>query len=108
MRRSLEDNADERNTYIKMALDAPSEANKASNKAVLEKTREIINDTFRGEVGAKLATNIANGVQLQHIKEYMDSIEATRATPPSQSSSSSSSSSSGARRLRKEAVMDAA
>ena len=68
MRRSLEDNADERKTYIKMALDTVSDADKASNKALLEKTREIIKDTFRGEVGAKLATMIANGVQLQHIK----------------------------------------
>ena len=108
MQQKLENNADERNTYIRMAFNALSDADKASNKAVLEKTREFIIDTFRGEVGAKLATNIANGVQLQHIKEYMDSIEATRATPPSQSSSSSSSSSSGARRLDKEAVMDAA
>jgi hypothetical protein len=59
-----------------MALDALSDADKASNKAVLEKTREFFVDAFRGEVGAKLASNIANGVQLQHIKEYMDSIEA--------------------------------
>ena len=108
MRQKLEDNADEGKTYIRMALKALSDADKASNKAVLDKTREIINDTFRGEVGAKLAGLIANGVQLQHINEYMDSIEATRATPPSQSSSSSSCSSSGARRLSKEAVMDAA
>ena len=70
MRRSLEDNADERKTYIKMALDTVSDADKASNKALLEKTREIIKDTFRGEVGAKLATITANGVQLQHIQEH--------------------------------------
>ena len=105
MRRSLADNADERNTYINMALDAVSDADKVSNKAVLEKTREIIKDTFRGEVGAKLAASIANGVQLQDIKEYNDSIRTTRATPPSQSCSSSSS---GASRLGKDAVMDAA
>ena len=35
-----------------MALDALSDAEKASNKAALDKTREIINDTFRGEVAA--------------------------------------------------------
>ena len=63
-----------------MAFNALSDADTASNKAVLEKTREFIIDTFRGEVGAKLASSIANGVQLQHIKEYMDNIEATRAT----------------------------
>ena len=62
MRRSLEDNADKCNNYIKMALSAISDADKASNKEVLDKTREIIKDTFRGDVGAKLATNIANGV----------------------------------------------
>ena len=45
----LKDNADERKTYINMAFDAISNADKASDKAVLEKTREIINDTFRGE-----------------------------------------------------------
>ncbi|MFM6354816.1 MAG: hypothetical protein ACKPH7_35465, partial [Planktothrix sp.] len=32
-------------------------------------TREIIKDTFRDEVGAKLAINIANGVRLEHINE---------------------------------------
>ena len=92
---------------FKMAVDSLSGANKASDKSILDKTREIIRDTFRGDVGAKLATIIANGVQLQH-NEYNDSIQTTRATPPSQSSSSSSSSSSGATRLGKEAVMDAA
>ena len=81
MRQQLKDSADKRNTYIKKALAALSDADKASNKAVLEKTREIIKDTFRGEVSAKLATIITNGEQLQHINEYMDSIEATRATP---------------------------
>ena len=50
-------------------MDALSDADKASNKAVLEKTREIINDTFRGEVSKRLAAIIANGVQLQHISE---------------------------------------
>ena len=90
---------------IKMALDALSDADKASNEAVLEKTREIIKGTFRPEVGAKLATGITNGAQLQHIKEYKASMQTTRGTPPSQSSSSSSS---GANRLGKEAVMNAA
>ena len=60
MRWSLEDNANDGNNYIKMALSAISDADKASNKEVLDKTREIIKDTFRGDVGAKLATNIAN------------------------------------------------
>ena len=108
MQQQLKDNADERNTYIKMAFAALSDADKASNKAVLEKTRDIINDTFRGEASANLATIIANGVQLQHINENKDSMQTTRANPPSQSSASSSSSSSGARRLGKEAVMDTA
>ena len=101
MRRKLENNADERNHYIRMALDDLSDADKVSNPAVLNKTREIIKDTFRGEVNLKNATTIANGVQLKHINEYMDSIQATRATPPSQSSSSSSE--SGASRLGKKA-----
>ena len=85
MRQKLANNAGERKTYIRMAFNALSDADKSSNKAVLEKTRDFIIDTFRGEVGAKLASNIANGVQLQRIKEFMDSIEATRATPPAQS-----------------------
>ena len=80
MRQKLDDNADAQKTYIRMAFNALSDADKASNKAVRDQTREIIKDTFRGEVGAKLAGMIANGVQLQHINEYMDSIEATRAT----------------------------
>ena len=37
MRQKLEDNADERNHYIKMALDDLSGADKASNPAVLKK-----------------------------------------------------------------------
>ena len=94
-------------SLIKMALDALSDATKASNKAVLGKTREIINDTFRGEVSKRLAAILANKVQLQHINEYKDTIQTTRAAPPSQSSSSSSSS-SGASRLGKETVIDAA
>ena len=109
MRRSPEDNADERNNYIKMALGALSDADKASNTTVLDKTREIIKVMFRGDVGAKLAANITNGVQLKHIEEYKDSHQQARAPLPSQitSSSSSSSSYSGASRLGKEAVMGA-
>ena len=88
MRRKLDNNADERNHYINMALGDLSDADKVSNPTVLNKKREIVKDTFRGEVNLKNGTTIANGVQLKHINEYMDSIQATRATPPSQSSSS--------------------
>ena len=59
MRRSTEDNAHERKTYIKMAVDSLYGADKASDKEILDKTREIIRDTLRGEVGAKLAALIA-------------------------------------------------
>ena len=72
MRSSLEDNAHERNTYIKKALDTLSDADKASDKEVLDMTREIVNAMFRGEVGAKLAINIANGVRLQRVNEDKD------------------------------------
>ena len=89
MRWSLEDNTHARKTYIKMAVDSLSGADKASVKEVLDKTREIIRDTFRGEVGAKFATIIANGIRLEHISAYKDTIQQARATPPSQSSSSS-------------------
>ena len=110
VRKSLEDNAHERNTYIRMALDALSASARASDKEVLDQTREIIRDTFRGEVGAKLAISIANGVRLEHINEYKDSIRQARANPPSQSSSSASASSSsaGPARLGKQAIIDAA
>ena len=109
MRQKLEDNADERKTYIRMALNDLPDADKVLYNKVLGKTREIIKDTFRGEVGAKLADMIANEVQLQHIDEYMDSIKATRAPPPSQpSSSSASSSSSGPAILERDAIMDTA
>ena len=37
MRRKLEDNADEQNYYIKVALDDLSDADKVSNPAVLNK-----------------------------------------------------------------------
>ena len=103
MRQKLANNADERKTYIRMALNDLPDADKVLYKKVLEKTREIIKDTFRGEVGAKLAGMIANGVQLQHIDEYMDSIEATRAPPPSQPSSSSKPAI-----LERDAIMDTA
>ena len=81
MRQKLEDNADDRKTYIRMAFNALSDADKASNKAVRDQTREIINDTFRGEVGAKLAGMIANGVQLQHIAEYQERIQKSKSDP---------------------------
>ena len=108
MQQKPKDNADERNHYIRMAFNALPDADKVLNNKVLEKTREIIKDTVQSVVTAKLATAIANKVQLKHINEYMASIEAIRAPPPSQSSSSSSSSSSGARRLDTRAVIDAA
>ena len=74
MRKSLEDNAQERKTYINMAIDSLSGTTKASDKEILDKTREIIRDTFRGEVGAKLAASITNGIRLQRINEYNDTI----------------------------------
>ena len=109
MRQKLAVNADERKTYIRMTLNDLPDADKVRNKKVLAKTREFIKDAFRGELNLKNATTIANAVKLQHIDEYMDSIEATRAPPPSQpSSSSASSSSSGQARLEKGAIMDTA
>ena len=47
MRKSLEDNAHERNTYIRMALDAMSASARASDKEVHDQTRDIIRDTVR-------------------------------------------------------------
>ena len=88
-----------------MAFNTLPDAEKVSNQAVLEKTRAIINDSVQHAMGVNRKSKIANGIQLKHINEYMDSIEAIPAPPPSQSSSSSpSSSSSGARRLGTEAV----
>ena len=52
---------------LNMAVDALSDAEKASDKEILDKTREIIKGTFRGEVGAQFATNIAHGIMLHHI-----------------------------------------
>jgi hypothetical protein len=72
MRRSLEDNVHEQNTYIKMALDMLSDADNASDKEVLDMTREIVKATFRGEVGTKLAIHIANGVRLQNTRTASD------------------------------------
>ena len=91
MRRSLEDNAHERKTYIKMAMDSLSGTERASDKEILDRTREIIKGTFRGEVGAKFAAVIANGVMLHHINEYKDTVQQARANPSSSYSSSSSS-----------------
>ena len=72
MQRSLEDNAHERHTYIQMTLDALSDADKVSRREVLDMTRYINEAMFRGEVGAKLAINIANGVRLQRVNEDKD------------------------------------
>ena len=74
MRRSQEVNEHERNTNIKIALDALSDADKGSDEEVPDMTREIVKATFRGEVGAKLAVSIANGVRIQHINEYKNSM----------------------------------
>ena len=65
-----------------MALDALSDADKVSRREVLDMTRYINEAMFRGEVGAKLAINIANGVRLEHISEYKDSIRQARVPPP--------------------------
>ena len=81
MRRSMEDNTQERKTYIKMAMDSLSGAHRASDKEILDKTREIIKDTFRGEVGAKFASLIANGVMLHHINECKDTVQQAWANP---------------------------
>ena len=82
IRQELADDADERKTYIRMALNDLPDADKVRNEKVLAKTREIIKDTFRGELNLKNATTIANAINLQHIGEYMVSIEAKRAPPP--------------------------
>ena len=50
-----------------------------SNTAVLDKTREVIKDTCRGEVGVQLAKNIATRVQLLHINESAESYPRVRA-----------------------------
>jgi hypothetical protein len=60
----------------------PSPAHtKASDKQILDKTRDIIKDTFRDEVGAKFASIIANGIRLEHINEYKDTVQQARANP---------------------------
>ena len=81
IRQELADNADERNHYIRNALNDLPDADKVRNEKVLAKTREIIKDTFRGDLNLKNATTIANAINLQHIGEYMVSIEAKRAPP---------------------------
>ena len=105
IRQELADDADERKTYIRMALNDLSDADKVRNEKVLAKTREIIKDTFRGDLNLKNATTIANAINLQHIGEYMVSIEAKRAPPPSQPLSSSSS---GPELTERDAILDAA
>ena len=74
MRRSQEVNEHERNTHIKIALDALSDADKGSDEEVPDMTREIVKATFRGEVGAKLAISVATEIRLQHINEYKNSM----------------------------------
>ena len=64
----MENNAEDRATYINMALDTLSDADNASNIAVLDKNREVVKNTFRGEAGVKLANNIATATQLEHLK----------------------------------------
>ena len=49
-----------------------SDADKVSRREVLDMTRYINEAMFRGEVGAKLAINIANGVRLQRVNEDKD------------------------------------
>ena len=99
IRQELADDADERKTYIRMALNDLPDADKVRNEKVLAKTREIIKDTFRGELNLKNATTIANAINLQHIGEYMVSIETKRAPPPPPS---------GPELTERDAIMDAA
>ena len=72
MRGNMDNNAEDRATYMQIALDTFSDADAASNQAILEQTWEVIQDTIRGEVGLKLATSIAAAIQLKHKKEYKD------------------------------------
>ena len=58
-------------------------------------------------MGEKFATSIANGIRLEHINEYKDTIQQARANPPSQYSSSSSSSAAPIR-LGRQAIIHAA
>ena len=99
IRQELADNADERNHYIRMALNDLPDADKVRKEKTLAKTREIIKDTFRGDLNLKNATTIANAINLQHIGEYMVSIEAKRAPPPPPS---------GPELTERDAIMDAA
>ena len=54
MRRNIEYNVHERKTYNKMAVDSLSGADKALDKEILDKKREIIEDTFSGRGGRKV------------------------------------------------------
>ena len=96
---NLRSNADEPNTFISLELDTVSDADKATNATLLDKTREVIKGTFHGEIGAKFATDIANGIQLQRIKQYEGNAS---------SASSSSTEARATRTLTKQAAMDAA
>ena len=92
-----------------MAMDSLSGTERASDKEILDTTREIIRDTFRGDVGKKFASSIANGVTLQHINEYKDTVQQVRANPSSSSSSSSSAPPPAAPSIMgRQAVIDAA
>ena len=62
IRQELADDADERKAYIRMALNDLPDADKVRNEKVLAKTREIIKDTFRGDLNLKNATTIANAI----------------------------------------------
>ena len=71
MRQNLDNNAEGWATYIKIALDTFSNADKASHTSSLDKTREVSKDTFSGRGGR--ANDIANSVHLLHSKEYAES-----------------------------------
>ena len=107
VRKSQEDKAHERNTSIRMAVDALADARNASDKEVLDKTRDIVRETFsgRGESKARHQHRKWNKARTHH--EYKDSTRQARANPPSQYSSSSSSS-AGPSILGKQGVVDAA
>ena len=109
MRNSLEDNAQERKTYIKLATDSLSGTERPSDKEILDRTREIIRGTFRGEVGAMFAALIANGIILHHINEYKDTVRQARSNPSSSSSSSAPPPAPPAPSTRgRQAIIDAA
>ena len=62
MRQVLENNAGHRALLSKRALGNLPDADKASDKAVFGKTREVIIDEVRGKLGKRLANNIANNI----------------------------------------------